>query len=129
MKLGFMQGRLVDSEKKNSIQYFPSKNWKKEIILAKKNQIELIEWTINYENINLNPLFNKKKNLLLLQFIKKNSINLESVTCDFFMQKPFFKNRRFNYVLNDLEKVINLSSNLNIKYFIFPLLDNSSIEN
>lgn len=129
MKLGFMQGRLVDSEKKNSIQYFPSRNWKKEIIIANKNQIELIEWTINYENINLNPLFDKKKNLLLLQFIKKNSIDLESVTCDFFMQKPFFKNRRFNYVLNDLEKVINLSSNFNIKYFILPLVDNSSIEN
>ena len=26
-KIGFMQGRLVKSEKKNSIQYFPEKNW------------------------------------------------------------------------------------------------------
>ena len=31
-----MQGRLVPSEKKNRIQYFPEKNWKKEILLAKK---------------------------------------------------------------------------------------------
>ena len=29
--LGFMQGRLVESEKKGRIQYFPEKNWQKEI--------------------------------------------------------------------------------------------------
>ena len=34
--LGFMQGRLVNSEKKNAIQYFPEKNWPKELKIAKK---------------------------------------------------------------------------------------------
>ena len=27
IKIGFMQGRLVDSERKKRIQYFPAKNW------------------------------------------------------------------------------------------------------
>ena len=36
VKIGFMQGRLVPSEKKNSIQYFLNKNWKKEIKIASK---------------------------------------------------------------------------------------------
>ena len=31
-----MQGRLVDSEKKNEIQFFPKKNWKKELKYFKK---------------------------------------------------------------------------------------------
>ena len=57
MRIGFMQGRLVDSEKKNLLQYFPAKQWKKEIILSKKIGFNIIEWTINYENINNNHLF------------------------------------------------------------------------
>ena len=30
--IGVTRGRLVPSEKKNRIQYFPIKNWKKEIV-------------------------------------------------------------------------------------------------
>ena len=50
-KIGFMQGRLVDTEKKNAIQYFPEKNWLKELKIAKKINFKIMEWTINYENI------------------------------------------------------------------------------
>jgi len=57
-KIGFMQGRLVNSEKKNTIQYFPEKNWLKELKIAKKINFKMMEWTINIENIDKNPLFN-----------------------------------------------------------------------
>ena len=53
-----MQGRLVNSENKNTIQYFPRKNWPKELKMAKKINFKMMEWTINIENINKNPLFN-----------------------------------------------------------------------
>lgn len=120
MKIGFMQGRFVNSEKKNLLQYFPARNWKKEIILSKLNGFEIMEWTINYENINLNHLYNKKKNSDLLNFLKKNSIKIPSVTCDFFMQKPFFKIHKSNSVLKDLKTVIKLSKKIGIKYIILP---------
>ena len=61
MKLGIMQGRLVDSEKKNRIQFFPSKNWDKEIFLMKLVNLNILEWTINAENISVNHFYNKKK--------------------------------------------------------------------
>ena len=41
MNIGFMQSRLIPSDKKNSIQYFPSKNWIKEIKIAKKNKSKI----------------------------------------------------------------------------------------
>ena len=89
-RLGFMQGRLVNPEKKNSIQYFPAKNWDKEIKVAKKLNFKIMEWTINVENINYNPLFNGKiENVKKL--IKKNKIKIPSITLDYFMQRPFFK--------------------------------------
>ena len=91
MNIGYMQGRLVDSEKKNLLQYFPSRQWKKEIILSKKIGFKILEWTINYENINKNHLYNFKENKDLLKFMNYHSISIPSVTCDFFMQKPFSK--------------------------------------
>ena len=57
-----MQGRLVPSEKKNFIQSFPWNNWKKEFVIAKKNNLKIIEWTIDNYNFEKNPIIRKKKN-------------------------------------------------------------------
>jgi len=129
MNIGFMQGRLVDSEKKNLLQYFPAKQWKKEIILAEKIGFKIFEWTINYENIKKNHLYNFNKNKELLKFLAYHSICIPSVTCDFFMQKPFFKSKKFKSTLADLMRVIELSKNVGSKFIILPLVDNSSISN
>ena len=132
MKIGFIQGRLLESEKKNVIQFFPSKNWKKEIKIAIKNDINLIEWTVNIENIKKNPIYNEKLLRELINFKKKNNIKIYSVTCDFFMQNPFYKlrsNKEKTKNLEILKKVIKNGQKVGIKFFILPLVDNSSIKN
>ena len=129
-RLGFMQGRLVDSEKKNSIQFFPAKNWSEELKIAKKLNFKIMEWTINVENMKYNPLFNGEINKVK-KIIQKNKITIPSVTIDYFMQKPFFKMRNKTErekILNNIRKIINNGNKLNIKYFILPLVDNSSIK-
>jgi hypothetical protein len=58
--LGSMQGRLspmID----NQIQSFPFKEWKKEFSQAKKLGLKFIEWTLDYKNIFLNPIFKAKE--------------------------------------------------------------------
>jgi hexulose-6-phosphate isomerase len=129
MNFGIMQGRLVDSEKKNTIQYFPSRKWKNEIFLMKKIGIKKLEWTINFENMKSNHLFNSKKNKELKSHLAIEKIDVPSVTCDFFMQRPFFKKKKYKKTLLDLKKVIKLSSNIGVKLIVLPLVDNSSIEN
>tara|TARA_B100000900_G_C20554216_1_gene706072 strand:+ start:169 stop:990 length:822 start_codon:yes stop_codon:yes gene_type:complete len=128
--LGFMQGRLVDSEKKGSIQYFPAKNWTKEFEIAKKIKIKRIEWTINFENIQNNPLYNGNLKTLK-QMISKYKIKVPSVTLDYFMQKPFFKKVQKKEKLNiikNLKKIIYNGNRIGVKYYVFPLVDNSSIK-
>jgi L-ribulose-5-phosphate 3-epimerase len=132
MKIGFIQGRFLDSEKKNTIQFFPSKNWKKEIKIAIKNKINLIEWTVNLENIKENPIYNKERLHQLIEFKKNNNIKIDSVTCDFFMQKPFYKLKNKKDKIKNLEilkRVIKNGQKIGIKLFILPLVDNSSIKN
>jgi L-ribulose-5-phosphate 3-epimerase UlaE len=131
MKIGFMQGRLLKSENKKFIQYFPSKNWQQEIFLAKKNHLGLMEWTANLENLNKNPVYNQKLIKKTKNILKINKIIVESLTCDFFMQKPFFKLKKSGsyFYLKVLKKVIINAQLLGIRYFVVPLVDNSSIEN
>lgn len=129
MKIGFMQGRLINSEKKNAIQFFPENNWKKEIELAKSLNLNLMEWTIDLVNIKKNPLFSEKKSNELKKLLEKKKIVVNSVTCDFFMQKPFFKTKQKKKYLNLLKKIILNGQRIGIKYFIIPLVDNSSLKN
>ncbi len=129
-RLGFMQGRLVNSEKKNSIQCFPAKNWAEELKIAKKLNFKIMEWTINDENIKHNPLFNGKIKYLK-KLVKKNKIKIPSITLDYFMQRPFFKIKKKTEkekVINNLKKIIINGNKLNIKYFVLPLVDNSSVK-
>ncbi len=127
--IGFMQGRLVPSERKNRIQYFPDKNWKNELMLAKTNKYKLMEWTINIENIHKNPIFFIEKLKEIKKYLYSNKVKVESVTCDFFMQRPFFKNIKNRHILNYLRRLIINGQNLGIKYFVIPLVDQSSLKN
>ncbi len=126
-----MQGRLVDSEKRGRIQYFPEKNWIKEMKLANLNNFRLMEWTIDKDNINKNPLYNK---ILFNKFFKekkKYNIKIPSATCDFFMQNPFYKlnGKKKIQSIKNLRTVIINGKILKIKFFVIPLLDKSKITN
>ncbi len=123
-RVGFMQGRLSPIHNKK-IQSFPWKNWKKELSLCKKINISRVEWTLDYPNLIRNPLiFNPKETYRIL---KKYKINMNSITCDFFMQKPFFKKK---YVKEKLiiEKIVASFKKKKI-ILVIPLVDNSSIKN
>ena len=129
-KIGFMQGRLVKSEKPKLIQSFPWKNWKKEFYLADKNKIRILEWTIDYEKFNQNPLINKKSLPIIKKLKKKYNININSVTCDFYMQKPYIKaktKKLKNNIRNNFISLISSCKLMKIKYIVVPLVDNSKL--
>ena len=129
IKLGFMQGRLVDSEKKGRIQYFPEKNWAKEIMIAHKIGFNLMEWTIDYDNLKKNPIFNGDLKELK-QVLKKYKLKITSITLDYFMQRPFFKKgqNEKKIILNNLLKIIKNGKKIGINKIIIPLVDNSSLK-
>lgn len=124
-KIGFMQGRLLPKVD-NQIQKFPKKNWQKEFKIAKKNHLDIIEWTIDSSCLLSNPIL--KKYNLVKKLLKKYNIKINSITCDFYMQKPIHKNN--NKVIK--KKYIKIFTSLlktQIKLIIIPLVDNSRIPN
>ena len=94
MKLGAMQGRLVKREIKFRMQSFPWKNWKKEFKILKENKFNLLEWTVDSEKFTSNPINTKKGRKKINELKKKFKVKINSLTADFFMEKPFFKEKK-----------------------------------
>ena len=58
-KIGVMQGRLSPMDN-GLIQCFPWNNWRDEFRIANKLNINLIEWTLDFDTVFINPILNKK---------------------------------------------------------------------
>ena len=130
-RVGFMQGRL--SPKVNGkIQAFPEKYWEEEFVYANSIKIDLMEWTLDSHNLHKNPLLNVNGRKRIQELSIKNSLNINSITGDFAMQNPFWKEidkLHEKKSFSDLIKVIDSMNKLKIKYLVVPLVDNGRIEN
>lgn len=124
-KIGFVQGRLTKQKKK--IQQFPTENWKNEFQIAKKLKFNIIEWTIDHHGFYKNPLLNIEYIDSIKRTSKANNIKISSVTADFFMERPFWKQNNPSYYLKKIELLIKFCGIHNIGFIVLPLVDNSSI--
>tara|TARA_A100000164_G_scaffold376906_1_gene414913 strand:- start:1015 stop:1857 length:843 start_codon:yes stop_codon:yes gene_type:complete len=129
-KFALLQGRLVDNEKKNEIQFFPHNKWKKELEIFDIHNLKYIEWVASLENLKKNPIFYKKKLKDIIIECRKNKINIRSIDAQFFVKKPFYKGSKFEMKkrFNTLKKILLHSQTLKIKFFIIPALENAKIE-
>jgi len=125
---GVMQGRL-SKKIGNKIQAFPEKYWRSEFAKAKKLGLKSIEWTLDYYNLRNNPILNKKGQSEIKRLSKKNSIKVNSITGDCFMQNPFWKKKKNQKLIEDLKKIIFSCKLLKINFIVVPLVDNGSINN
>ena len=123
-RFGFMQGRLSPLYNKK-IQNFTWKHWKIELGLCKKIGLDRIEWTLDYPNLLKNPLICDPKGTY--KFLKDKNIKMTSITCDFFMQKPFF----LKNFINEKKIIEKIIYNFKKKKIILaiPLVDKSSVKN
>jgi len=128
-KVGFMQGRLSPVIN-GMIQAFPWNTWEDEFRIANKININLMEWTLDFDNLYKNPLMydDGRKRIQHLSDIFKIKIN--SLTGDCFMQYPFWKSeeaefKKLTKVFKDVSKACAL---MGIEFVIVPLVDNGSLK-
>ncbi len=128
--VGFMQGRLSPIIN-GKIQSFPWQNWKNEFLLAKNININLIEWTLDHDNLYENPIMSSKGHELITELKNKYSIIIETLTGDCFMQEPFWKNEgnKKKKLKEDFINILQACSKIDIKIMVIPLVDGGSIGN
>ncbi len=124
-----MQGRLsppIDGK----IQAFPSEKWREEFPLGESCGFQLMEWTLDHQNLWENPLMTPEGRQEIRVLSARYGIRIESATADNFMQAPFFKRKgpECEERLSDLKELIEAAGHLGLKYIVIPVLDEGRME-
>ena len=125
LNIGIMQGRLSPL-RNGRIQSFPWGNWKNEFIQAEELGFTHLEWTIDTERFAENPLLLASGQSEINQLLRLHSLFIPSVTCDYFMENPFWKNS-VDLIRNNVVSIIRGMRKIGAKILVIPLVDNSSI--
>jgi hexulose-6-phosphate isomerase len=128
-RIGFMQGRLSPLVN-GRIQAFPWTHWKDEFQLAHDHGLSLMEWTLDHDRLEENPLMTVQGQEEIRALCKRFGISIPSLTGDFLMQKPFFKamGQERDHLFGIFLKVIKASAAIGIGRIIFPLVDHGRLE-
>jgi hexulose-6-phosphate isomerase len=85
-----------------------------------------MEWTIDSERFEENPLITEYGKNEITNLISKFNIQIPSVTCDYFMENPPWKNNLIE-VKENIISILKGMSNINSQILVIPLVDNSSL--
>jgi hexulose-6-phosphate isomerase len=124
-----MQGRLVD-QVSGKIQAFPVERWRDEFLTAQTLGIHWLEWTIDSEGLEANPLCTLGGRQEIQRLSDHFSLNVGTLTGDCFMQRPFWKadGEELTQRLLELDLVLDGAAALGIRHVVVPLVDNGRLE-
>ena len=123
--IGFMQGRL-SKIRNNRIQSFPWGVWEDEFSCAFDINLSKIEWTIDSDKFEENPLITQHGKNEIINQISKFNIKIPSVTCDYFMENPPWKTNSIE-VKENISSILKGMNSINSQILVIPLVDNSSL--
>jgi len=129
--LGFMQGRL-SPQVDGKIQAFPCTHWREEFPLAQNLGFGLMEWTLDREKLQENPLMTLEGRDEIRTLCAKHRLVIPSMTGDCFMQAPFWKAKNLDerlVLLGELDAILAACSEIGIYLVVMPLVDHGHIEN
>ena len=123
-----MQGRLLPKYK-GRYQAHPVGYWENEFPIAAEFGLNCIEFIFDYNDFELNPLWNKKGRKKILEISTQTGVKVYSVCADFFMECPLHskieENRNFSK--NILIELLQNCNELEIKDIVIPCVDQSSL--
>ena len=95
------QGRLLPVIKKK-IQYFPDKDWNKELSILSRHDFKYLDWIVSSDNFNKNPITYQNGSRLIYHQLKKNDfkVKVRSIDLDFIINEKFF-----NKTNNDMDLI------------------------
>ncbi len=123
-----MQGRL-SPQIDGRIQAFPRPYWRDEFPLAAAIGLSSMEWTLDADRLDGNPLMTESGRTEIRKLAEAHSIAIPSVTGDCFMQEPFWKadGALLDGRLEMFRRVIMAAGDFSIAHVVVPLVDAGSI--
>jgi L-ribulose-5-phosphate 3-epimerase len=126
--IGVMQGRLLPKYQ-GRYQAHPVDYWQEEFLLAAKLGLDCIEFILDDNEVEQNPLLHKSGRQQIRELSKKTGVQVYSVCADYFMETPLHSNNpeSAEISLNTMRRLLEASSDLEIRDVVVPCVDQSSI--
>ena len=103
-RLGVMQGRLLPKYK-GQYQAHPKGYWQKEFGLAKALGLNLIEFILDYSDVQENPLMSPEGLSEIESVVKASGIQVRSICADYFMEAPLHSDSK--EIVQESQKTLN----------------------
>ena len=127
--IGVMQGRLLPKYKGN-YQAHPVNYWQEEFPIASSLGIKCIEFILDFDDYEKNPLMTSNGISEINNISKKNNVYVKSICADFFMKAPLHSDvlEVSNKSKEVLITLIKNSKKIGVKNIVIPCVDQSSIK-
>jgi L-ribulose-5-phosphate 3-epimerase len=128
-KIGVMQGRLVPKYQ-GRYQAFPVGMWEHEFQVAKDCNLDLIEFILDYNGAEENPLLKSGGIDKIVKIIKDTGVSVKTVCADYFMEAPLHSSndKAAKESFKILERLLETAKVLKITDIVIPCVDQSSLE-
>ncbi len=124
-----MQGRLLPKYQ-GRYQAFPIGNWQDEFKVAKDCGLELIEFILDFNDSEKNPLLKSGGVDEIASVGKDTGVSVKTICADYFMEAPLHsgddKVSEESFII--LEKLLKTAKELKITDIVIPCVDQSSLE-
>ena len=129
-KIGVIQGRLLPKYK-NRYQAHPVDYWQKEFEIAKKIGLDCIEFILDYNDAEKNPLYKPGGLEEILRVIESTGVSVYTICADYFMEAPLHSQKEKVAAKSKevLIKLIQISAKIGITDIVIPCVDSSSLSN
>jgi len=127
-KIGVMQGRLLPKYL-GRYQAHPVGNWQEEFPLAKEIGLDCIEFILDYNDVNQNPLIKREGLFEINRLVEETQVKVKTICADYFMEAPFHtKNTsKSSSSSNLLIKLLQNVSSFGVTDIVIPCVDQSSL--
>ena len=124
--IGIMQGRLLPKYH-NRYQAHPVDYWQAEFNIAKELGFDQIEFILDFNDYEKNPLMSDSGIKNLLSTIVETEVKVKSICADYFMEAPFHSayQKKSEEVLLTL---VENASKLNVIDIVIPCVDQSTLK-
>ncbi len=119
--LGVMQGRLL-AKYKGRYQAHPVGCWRDEFDAAAGLELELIEFILDFEDAEANPLLAEPE--AISKATAETGVGVKSICADYFMEAPIQRNTESSGVL---DRLIANAASLGVLDVVIPCVDRSSL--
>jgi len=128
-KFGIMQGRLLPKYKER-YQAHPIDYWKDEFPIASELGLDSIEFILDYNDAEKNPLLTSGGLEDIQKIEKSTGVKVRSICADYFMEAPIHSDDTsvVDKSLKILDHLIKNASLINVTDIVVPCVDQSSLK-